>query len=168
MGQQETKSKGLWPGARHWQVNVNLRRSALHLFKKKISAVSKSIPTVPRWRRLFMVNLSANFPLQIGFAVSEHAVLGALYFKIYTCVCICSVRESRSGPARMVTMIAARMYNRIMMFGMNPPGAANEMGRNAPAVLPLAWKIVTSSRLPRVLLYNQVYKTASATTKTKN
>lgn len=65
-------------------------------------------------------------------------------------------------------MIAARMYNRIMMFGMNPPGAANEMGRNAAAVLPLAWKIVTSSRLPRVLLYNQVYKTASATWKTIN
>src|SRR5512134_3041857 len=68
----------------------------------------------------------------------------------------------------MATTTAARMYSTIIRFGTIPPIAANEIGKNTPAVLPLAWKRVTSRRLPRVLLYNQVYKTASTATKTIN
>src|SRR5512133_1303146 len=49
-----------------------------------------------------------------------------------------------------------------------PPVTAKETGRNIPAVLFVAWKRVTSRRLPRELLYNQVYKTAAAMQKTVN
>src|SRR3989337_1697245 len=48
------------------------------------------------------------------------------------------------------------------------PAIVLAMGRNAPAVFPEAWNKVTSNRLPCVLLYSHVYKTASTIILTMN
>src|SRR5512142_1475069 len=48
------------------------------------------------------------------------------------------------------------------------PDCVLATGRNIPAVFAAAWKSVTRSRLPRVWLYTQVYRTAFGSISTRN
>jgi hypothetical protein len=99
------------------------------------------------------------------------AVVGPrLGFRICTCTCVGSVRDSRAGPSITVTAIATSISSTIWMISVFRllPVTVLAIGKNTPAVLPAAWNNVTSNRLPFVLLYSHVYKTASANTLTMN